>query len=82
MDLIIHTIKEVCKKFILCETGYANHELARLTQLLLNDQNILKEAKIFTILERITQAQECKNNLYIADLLEYELLPALTNAQY
>lgn len=76
MDLITKKIHDICERFILSEHGYANHEMTQLTDLLMkNEELIAKKTGFIEIINKIIKAQSSKNYLYIADLLQYELLP-------
>lgn len=76
MDLITKKIHDICERFILSEHGCANHEMTQLTDLLMkNEELIAKKPGFIEIINKIIKAQSSKNYLYIADLLQYELLP-------
>lgn len=76
MDLMSKKIIDICERFILSEHGYANHEMAQLTDLLMKNQELIaKKPGLIDIINKIIKAQTSKNYLYIADLLQYELLP-------
>jgi hypothetical protein len=77
MDEIKNLIHEVSQQFILCEKGVANHGIVRLTQFFIQYEHLVERSRCMDILEKIVAAQEGKNYLYVADLLQYELFPAL-----
>jgi hypothetical protein len=52
MDNIIKIAKKISEKFILCEIGHANKELDNLSQLLLQNPDLLKP-HLLTILEEL-----------------------------
>lgn len=77
MDLILNLTRTISKKFILGEDAYANAELIKLSQLLIENSELHNNTVIEPLLDKIIQAQRPKNYVYIADLLEYELIPIL-----
>ena len=78
MGVIQQVINDICQQFILGEKGAANHGMVHLTQLLVEDEQLVMTAEQERILENIITAQGAKNYLYVADLLQYELLPTLS----
>ena len=81
MDLILNLTRTISKKFILGEDAYANAELIKLSQLLIENSELHNNTVIEPLLDKIIQAQRRKNYVYIADLLEYELIPILRKTQ-
>jgi len=77
MDHIINTARMISRKFILCENAYANTELVKLAQLLLQTPKLQRNQDIPLLVDKIIKAHEVKNYIYIADLIEYELIPTL-----
>lgn len=77
MALIIDTANTIATKLILCEYGYASHELAYLIELLLQEQELLSHPRIMGIIEKMMVTLNSKNYVYLADIIAYELIPVL-----
>ncbi len=80
MDLIIDKINKISDGYILCEIGSANNALSQLITELLEDKQLMTSiTNNIGIMEKIAAAQERKDYLYLADLLQYELTPLLNH---
>lgn len=77
MDQLIALAQTISKKFILAENAYANSELIKLSQLLLQSPELQKNPELQVVIGTLVQAHQNKNYIYIADLIEYELIPLL-----
>ena len=78
MDKFIKLAKTISKKFILAENAYANSDLVQLAQLLLQTPELQSNTKLQSVIEKLLNAHQNKNYVFIADLLEYELVPLLS----
>ena len=78
MDKFIKLAKTISKKFILAENVYANSDLVQLAQLLLQTPELQSNTKLQSVIEKLLNAHQNKNYVFIADLLEYELVPLLS----
>ncbi|RUR10265.1 hypothetical protein [Legionella sp. km772] len=80
MDQLITIAKTVSEKFILGENAFANVELAKLSKLVIEQTTLHQNNEISLLMNKIIKAHEDKNYLFIADILVYELIPALLRA--
>lgn len=78
MDHIINIAKTISKKLSLCENAYANTKLIELSKLLIQEPELNQNKNILLLLNKMITAHENKNYVYLADILEYELIPALS----
>lgn len=77
MDKLISIVETINRKLILCENGYANTELIALSKLIIEQPQLHQNKELSEVMGKIIKAHEYKNYVYLADLLEYELIPVL-----